>query len=302
MMSGTTPPTPPTAPMMRSNLTLAGPLDVDRESIDAQPASPLSPTQDPRSLARDMLRQHGSKEHKADVRAAARDALAHAPSHAKEPAYTAPESVWEQFTGAAKGPEPYLKSVVREAPRMLRRGVEEFTQAPPEGETTTGRLLRYGRGALDIVGSPFAPSLRLGGGIGSPLGELLAPQGPPAISPAEDIAPRTSPFPPLTREQGRDIGRFIGSMIAGAKAPGLAGAAGRGAGAVGRGLSRGVDRGVGRGPLAAGGMESSPKVLPPSPKVSVDVAPPETPIKVAGAVIGESPRPPLPTPAAGPRV
>src|SRR5256885_11466710 len=43
---------------------------------------------------------------------------------------------------------------------------------------------------------------------------------------------------------------------------------GRGAGAVGRGLSRGVERGVERGPLGAGSMESSPKVLPPSPKRS----------------------------------
>src|SRR5437879_3828601 len=139
-----------------------------------------------------MLRQHGSKEHKADVRAAARDALAHAPAHTKEPAYTAPESVWEQYTGAAKEtPEPYLKSVVREAPRMLRRGVEEFTQAPPAEEGVGGKLLRYGRGALDIVGSPFAPAMRVGGDIGAPLGELLAPrEGGPAISPEEDIAPR----------------------------------------------------------------------------------------------------------------
>src|SRR5207253_7680555 len=91
--------------------------------------------------------------------------------------------------------------------------------------------------------------------------------GPPAISPEEDIAPRTSPFPPLTREQGRDIGRFIGSMIAGAKAPSLVGAAGRRAGAV-----------VGRG--------ASQRALPPAPKVGVDVAPPETPIRVAGAPVG----------------
>src|SRR2546428_4507483 len=208
MMSGTTPPTPPTAPMMRSNLTLAGPLDVDRESIDAQPASPLSPTQDPRSLARDMLRQHGSKEHKADVRAAARDALAHAPSHAKEPAYTAPESAWEQFTGAAKGPEPYLKSAVREAPRMLRQGVEQFTQQAPEGEGVGGRLLRYGLGGLEIGGSPFAPAMRVGGDVGAGLGPLLAPQGPPAIPAGQDpmsllYRAHRGPFPSLTSEQGR---------------------------------------------------------------------------------------------------